>query len=82
MLSTRCYPVASIFAALFLSLNALAQAPGSTSAADYFVHHKHASVTQSANQNFGSAVAISGDVLLSADPDENIEILRKQGDGS
>ena len=82
MLSTRCYSAASIFAALFLSFNALAQAPGSTPAADYFVHHKHASVTQSANQNFGSAVAISGDVLLSADPDENIEILRKQGDGS
>ena len=82
MLSTRCYPVASFVAALFLSFNALAQAPGSTPAVDYFVHHKHASVTQSADQEFGSAVAISGDVLLSADPDENIEILRQQGDGS
>ena len=82
MLSIRCYSVASILAALFLSLNVFAQGPGSTPAADYFVHHKHASVTQSANQNFGSAVAISGDVMLSADPDENIEILRRQGDGS
>ena len=39
MLSIRCYPVASLFASLFLSLNAMAQAPGSTPSADFFVHH-------------------------------------------
>ena len=82
MFSTRCHSAVLTCAALLFPFIVSAQAPGSTPAADYFVHHKHASIIQSASQEFGSAVAIGGDVLLAADPDENIEILRLQGDGS
>ena len=60
----------------------LAQGPGSTPAAEFFVHHKHVSIDQYGNQEMGSAVAIGGDVLLASDDAENVEILRKNGDGT
>ena len=82
MLSTRCHFAVLVFAALSFSLTAFAQGPGSTPSDDFFVHHKHASITQAEDAKFGSAVAIGGDVLLSADLEENVEILRRQSDGS
>ena len=82
MLSTRCHFAVLLFAAFSVSLTAFAQGPGSTPSDDFFVHHKHASITQAEDAKFGSAVAIGGDVLLSADLEENVEILRRQSDGS
>jgi hypothetical protein len=48
----------------------------------YSVHSKHASSQQGAGSKYGSSVAMSGDVLVAADEQEHVEVLRKAGDGS
>ena len=48
----------------------------------YSVHSKHASSQQGAGSKYGSAVAMSGDVLVVADEEEHVEVLRKAADGS
>ena len=50
--------------------------------APYSVHSKHASSQQGEDLKYGSAVAMSGDVLVVADEQEHVEVLRKAGDGS
>ncbi len=50
--------------------------------APYSVHSKHASSEQGEGLKYGSAVAMGGDVLVVADEQEHVEVLRKAGDGS
>ena len=83
MLSTRCHFAVLLFTAITVSLTAVAQAPGSdASADDFYVHHKHASINQGEEHHFGSTVAMHEDVLVAADDLENVEVLRRNGDGT
>ncbi|MDC0600227.1 HYR domain-containing protein, partial [Flavobacteriales bacterium] len=50
--------------------------------APYSVHSKHASSQQGEGLKYGSSVAMSGDVLVVADAQEHVEVLRKAADGS
>ena len=50
--------------------------------APYSVHSKHASSQQGEGLKYGSAVAMGGDVLVVADEQEHVEVLRKAYDGS
>ena len=80
MLSLRA-TLCVVFAA-FSSFTMSAQAPGSTPSDDFFVHHKHVSQNQGVENHFGSTVAMDGDVLVAADDLENVEVLRRNADGT
>ncbi|MBL6645177.1 MAG: HYR domain-containing protein [Flavobacteriales bacterium] len=68
------------FSSLLLS-TAQAQAPSGDPEV-FNVHDKLASSEQGADLNFGSAVAMDGEVLIAADDNEHVEVFRKAGDGS
>ena len=80
MLSVR-----SIFCAfsafIFLPVVGFSQ-PGSSPASAYFVQDKIASSDQGLELEFGTTLAMGGDIMVASDENEHVEILRRNPDGS
>ena len=79
MLSPRSFAVAIILAAIPVCLFAQ---PPVDSPPSFFVHHKQASSEQGLDQKYGSSVALTNGVLVAADENEHVEVLRQAADGT
>ena len=75
MLSPRSFAVAIILATIPVCLSAQ---PPVDSPPAFFVHHKQASSEQGLDQKYGSSVALTNGVLVAADENEHVEILRQR----
>ena len=79
MLSPRSFAVVIILATIPVCLSAQ---PPVDSPPAFFVHHKQASSEQGLDQKYGSSVALTNGVLVAADENEHVEILRQAADGT